>query len=195
MSTNRVSPTAGWVDTSKLPKGPNGRSLCRQCGQEVPKGKRSFCGQECVDAWVVKTNPTRMREVVFKRDKGVCALCGTDTIEWERVVRAEWARIKQGRTFEDRQAQQRFRETYPAFFSHRTSYWDADHIVPVVEGGGECSTENIRTLCIPCHKQVTRELAARRAEARRPDRDARRAQATEQQRIERELAIGKVRLF
>lgn len=40
--------------------------------------------------------------------------------------------------------------------------WDIDHIVPVVEGGGQCGLENLRTLCHPCHKQVTRELAARR---------------------------------
>ena len=49
---------------------------------------------------------------------------------------------------------------------HRT-LWDMDHIVPVVEGGGECDLDNLRTLCIWCHKRVTAELAARRAEERR----------------------------
>jgi 5-methylcytosine-specific restriction endonuclease McrA len=47
------------------------------------------------------------------------------------------------------------------------SFWEADHVVPVVEGGGGCRLENLRTLCVPCHKRVTRALAARRAEARR----------------------------
>lgn len=48
--------------------------------------------------------------------------------------------------------------------------WDMDHIVPVSEGGGACGLENLRTLCLPCHKQHTAELAAKRAEARRgPD--------------------------
>jgi hypothetical protein len=31
----------------------------------------------------------------------------------------------------------------------------------VVEGGGECDLSNMRTLCQPCHKTVTRELHAR----------------------------------
>ena len=39
--------------------------------------------------------------------------------------------------------------------------WDADHIIPVVEGGGECDLSNIRTLCIPCHRKVTAELRKR----------------------------------
>jgi 5-methylcytosine-specific restriction endonuclease McrA len=32
------------------------------------------------------------------------------------------------------------------------SYWDADHIVPVHQGGGECGLDNYRTLCYRCHK-------------------------------------------
>lgn len=54
----------------------------------------------------------------------------------------------------------------------RSSGWDADHIVPVVEGGGECDLENYRTLCHPCHKIVTADLAARLAERRRVERRA-----------------------
>lgn len=33
--------------------------------------------------------------------------------------------------------------------------WDADHIIPVREGGGSCGLDNIQTLCIPCHKHKT----------------------------------------
>jgi hypothetical protein len=43
----------------------------------------------------------------------------------------------------------------------RKSLWDADHIVPVVEGGGECDLSNIRTLCLRCHRQVTQQLRQR----------------------------------
>jgi 5-methylcytosine-specific restriction endonuclease McrA len=49
----------------------------------------------------------------------------------------------------------------------RRSLWDADHIVPVVEGGGECDLENIRTLCLICHRRATRELRERRIQARK----------------------------
>lgn len=47
------------------------------------------------------------------------------------------------------------------------SWWDADHIKPVVEGGGLCGLENYRTLCVPCHKKESAALAARRAEKRK----------------------------
>jgi 5-methylcytosine-specific restriction endonuclease McrA len=43
----------------------------------------------------------------------------------------------------------------------RSSLWDADHIAPVAEGGGECDLSNIRTLCLKCHRKVTAELRQR----------------------------------
>ena len=43
----------------------------------------------------------------------------------------------------------------------RTSWWEADHILPVVEGG-DSGLDNIRTLCIPCHREVTKALRERR---------------------------------
>jgi 5-methylcytosine-specific restriction enzyme A len=171
VSTNRVSPDAGWVPTARLPKGPNGRALCRNCGTEVPRGRRSFCGDPCVEAWVVKTNPTRMRRVVFRRDHGVCAVCGFDTTQ----LSSEFQRLK---TWHEQ------RDWYAAngIPKGRREFWDADHVVPVVEGGGECGIENIRTLCLPCHRAETAKLMARRAERRRAER--------RQRTLERMAAAG-----
>jgi 5-methylcytosine-specific restriction endonuclease McrA len=45
-----------------------------------------------------------------------------------------------------------------------------DHTVPVIEGGGEAGLDNLRTLCQPCHKSVTADLAKRRAEQRRQEK-------------------------
>jgi 5-methylcytosine-specific restriction endonuclease McrA len=44
----------------------------------------------------------------------------------------------------------------------RRSLWDADHIVAVSEGGGECDLANLRTLCLKCHQRATAELRARK---------------------------------
>jgi len=55
-------------------------------------------------------------------------------------------------------------ETAPALeagITPRRSLWDADHIIPVVEGGGECDLENIRTLCLRCHRVATAQLHER----------------------------------
>lgn len=47
--------------------------------------------------------------------------------------------------------------------------WHMDHIIPVVEGGGCCGLDNLRTLCLWCHKEETADLASRRAlKARTP---------------------------
>lgn len=173
MSTNRVSKTAGWVDLKRHPKGPNGRGLCRQCEQEVPKGRRTFCSQDCVDRWTIKTSPSHVRALVFRRDKGVCALCGLDTVQWGKERTREWRALhpRSGEPFtmeyrEVSAAREAFRRQHPHFFTRQT-YWDADHIVPVVEGGGECDLDNYRTLCLPCHRQVTADLAKRRADRRK----------------------------
>lgn len=45
--------------------------------------------------------------------------------------------------------------------ANRKSLWDADHIVPVAEGGGECDLTNMRTLCVRCHREKTAELKKR----------------------------------
>ena len=48
----------------------------------------------------------------------------------------------------------------------RKHLWDADHIVPVAEGGGECDLSNMRTLCLRCHRAATAELRRRMKERR-----------------------------
>lgn len=44
-----------------------------------------------------------------------------------------------------------------------SQFWEADHITPVVEGGGQCGLENYRTLCVPCHRDVTKKLRKKMA--------------------------------
>lgn len=169
MSTNRVSPLAGRVDAKRLPRGPHGRALCRNCATEVPNGRRTFCGDACADDWAVRNSPSLMRQRVYQRDRGVCALCGIDSALLGKALQAEWRRLKLAATDQQRKARAEFRREHRWFFSRRT-YWDADHIVPVVEGGGECSLANIRTLCVPCHQRVTKDLTRRRASRRRQER-------------------------
>lgn len=44
--------------------------------------------------------------------------------------------------------------------------WQADHIVPVSEGGGECGLENYRTICTDHHHEVTAESRRRKKSAK-----------------------------
>ncbi len=144
----------GFAERGELPKGPNGRALCRWCGLEVPQGRLTFCSEYCVNEWRLRTDPGYLREQVFARDHGVCALCGAD-------AEAAWRHIRRLRGVGRLKALAEWGLTRMT----RKSLWDADHILPVSEGGGECDLENIRTVCLKCHRRLTAELRQRRRDA------------------------------
>lgn len=48
----------------------------------------------------------------------------------------------------------------------RKTFWDADHIIPIYKGGGECGLEGLRTLCVKCHKKHTAKQANARKKRR-----------------------------
>lgn len=137
MSTNRAK-AGGWVKRRRSP--------CRWCGAEVPRGRLTFCGLACVHEWRLRTDPGYLREQVFARDGGVCAQCGMDT----EALRKDKRKL-------DYAARKRFEKEWGS----RRNLWDADHIVPVAEGGGECDLSNMRTLCLHCHRAATADLRRR----------------------------------
>ncbi len=106
---------------------PHRKGLCRWCGGAVPKGRRSWCGDGCVNE-VLALYPSELRRGAELRDEGKCALCGA-----------------QG------------------------GAWEADHTVPLCEGGLNLLS-NIRTLCRACHLSETRALTARRVARRKAAR-------------------------
>lgn len=140
----------GFADKATLPRGKNGRTLCRWCNLEVPPRRQTFCSDYCVHEWRLRTDPGYLREQVFTRDRGVCALCAVD-------AHAAWFDLKRSR------GTQRLKllAHWGLKSVNRKTLWDADHIVPVVEGGGECDLDNIRTLCLLCHRRLTQELRQR----------------------------------
>ena len=149
MSTARTMP-GGFAAPGEARRG-----VCRWCSLEVPKPRRTFCSEFCVNEWKLRTDTGYLRDQVLARDKGVCAMCRIDTIAaWINLKRARWERRR------------------PMLIEwglkslNRRSLWDADHIVPVVNGGGECDLDNMRTLCLKCHRKVTAELRRNRSAAR-----------------------------
>lgn len=128
------------------------RGACRWCGAEVPKRRFTFCNDECVHQWKLRTDPGYLRAQVFLRDQGVCARCSVDT----EALRKD-----------KRKLDYRARKQFEKDWGLRQHLWDADHILPVVEGGGECDLGNMRTLCLKCHREVTAELRGRNSSRRR----------------------------
>jgi len=103
-----------------------------------------------VEEWKLRTDPGYLRNKVLERDQGVCAACGTDCL-------AAWGHLRRLRGA----ARLKLVQDWGINGRSRKSLWDADHVVPVVEGGGECDLANIRTLCLKCHRVATAELRGR----------------------------------
>jgi len=149
LKPSRTKP-GGWANVAELERGPDGRVLCRWCRSAVTKGRRTFCSDACVHEWRLRTDPVYLRDRVFERDKGVCAICGLDTVAQRRDLR----RL-------DFAARRRLLKELGLREGSRKSFWDADHIVPVAEGGGQCDLTNMRTLCLTCHRDATAALRER----------------------------------
>jgi 5-methylcytosine-specific restriction protein A len=103
-----------------------------------------------VHEWKLRTDPGYLREQVFERDKGICAICRVDT-------RAAYFELKRSRGTH----RERLLARWGLKKINRKSLWDADHVLPVAEGGGECDVGNLRTLCLACHRRATLELRKR----------------------------------
>ncbi len=178
MSNSRILKSAGEADERKLQKGPNGRNLCRWCGNEVSGRRRTFCSDECVHEHKIRSQPGYAKREIEKRDKGICCICGLDTAQVERLIEESiptqvptwsWKTAGGGkrarekyheqaeRMFRNKPVQRRFRR-WLGIPGHRSVLWDMDHILPVSKGGGECGLENLRTLCIWCHREETAKL-------------------------------------
>ncbi len=149
------------VWSTKRPLGPNGEKLCYNCLGPLPKGRPYNCSPACSERWRCRTSPSHLRFLLKQRDHGVCVLCGIDTIalrkQYQSLCRSGWST-------EENVAFAKAHGVPPGRRS--TDWWDADHIVPVIEGGGETGIENFRTLCIPCHQKVTKELRCRMKQRR-----------------------------
>jgi 5-methylcytosine-specific restriction protein A len=164
---------------------------CTWCRKKIPKSKtksRLWCGDKCVEAFKEANWPQHRRKSLEARDKGICAGCGVDTKEFAKLVKslrqlawdyglclmASWlgrpiASLANGkrpwRPWKYKACQCVF--CVAVREAQELAQWEADHILPVVEGGGLCGLDGYRTLCKLCHKKETAALAARRAERRR----------------------------
>lgn len=177
------------ADTKKRfpPKREDGTRQCVWCGKTRPDGAgwRTWCSDQCLEEYEILAMPSRVRVRVHMRDKGICAICGVDCDRLQRWIeslkRDPSMMFKTGKIDRFRaghfghwlgrhrsRALTLLGRLWGVSLSGRKTLWDADHIIPVAEGGGGCGLDNYRTLCRRCHKNETAALAARLA--RRPNK-------------------------
>ena len=165
-STSRISKAAGFTSGGR-------RKECRWCEGPIFPPRFSFCSDECVHEHRIRSDQGYARHQVFARDRGICKLCGLDTqrlrsiwTKWRhrpigpvQPIDADRWKVPGGiRLF------QLLGLSYPA---NRSTLWDMDHETPVIEGGGACGLDNLRTLCLWCHRVETAKLRQRMAAANR----------------------------
>ena len=129
---------------------------CRLCRCDLPlKRKNAWCGKACVNRWfILSGSVSDIRRALKKRDKEVCQICGLDCKLLKRIV--------------NKVLDKAFLLTLFGWSKGKIknpSLWEADHIIPLVEGGTHELT-NLRTVCIPCHAKETHGLTKRRTSGR-----------------------------
>ena len=148
---------------------------CRWCRKPLPSRRNSLCSDQCVHEYLIAYHTGYMRSLVYERDHGVCQSCGLDTDELARAREKVQKMPHRSRA----QIQAQTDATYllseefayknlPPWLAHKErSLWDADHIIPVAQGGIRLGLDNIRTLCVGCHQKVTKKFAQERAQQKR----------------------------
>ena len=145
------------IDKTLLPKTEEGFTCCRWCQKSVKPPRRTLCSPECEHELKLRVSGNYLRHCIYLRDKGICSICSIDTKktakfalsleETERNIFLKSLNISLKRKI--------FVKKFGG------SLWDGDHIIPVKDGGGCSSLENMRTLCIACHKIVTAQTGTR----------------------------------
>lgn len=170
--------------SAELPK-QKAKGLCRWCEKPVPKGSRTWCSEACLEEYKIRAWPGHARYRVEQRDKGVCELCGLSIHKIAASInRHSW---KLGNKEDARKFLSRLPGRMTRKWIHHNpeatwkgswwpavdprSLWQMDHRVPVAEGGGACGLDNLRTLCIWCHKKETARLRKRLSRKKRKQQE------------------------
>ncbi|XP_050756332.1 DNA annealing helicase and endonuclease ZRANB3 [Gymnogyps californianus] len=154
-----------------------GNPLCLSCQQptaQLEAGCQArawdtrFCSHACQDDFSIRSSQSYLRTKVFEIEHGVCQFCNQNAQELYLSVR-------------DAPKSQRKKLLESSWMSHlplgqlneiitnptEGQFWQVDHIKPVYSGGGQCSLENLQTLCTICHRQRTAKQAKERSQMKR----------------------------
>ncbi|XP_066543672.1 DNA annealing helicase and endonuclease ZRANB3 isoform X2 [Amia ocellicauda] len=154
-----------------------GTPLCLSCQQPCLQpgapGENSawdtrFCSHRCQEEFLVRSSQSYLRAKVLETEHGVCQQCGLDAQGlYQRVRDAPTTHRKEmlENTWLSQLSLSQLNEMIrsPA----EGQFWQADHIRPVFMGGGQCSLDNLQTLCTVCHRKRTAMQAKQRSQMKK----------------------------
>jgi len=100
---------------------------------------------------------------VFRRDKGICAICGIDCEAVRRELEAMG--VLANDAFQSFVRVNGFHNTRLWNGSRETrvySYWHVHHVKPIADGGEFLNLDNCQTICLHCHEGKTRQFNCRK---------------------------------
>lgn len=147
--------------------------LCAWCGGNLPTVaiqdgvECTYCSRECTEQGRLKRGgmyaSKQIRSMLYALEGGVCRKCNIDAHalytrirslhpaeRLNALINANWNLPKTSKSLERLLNNPK-----------EGDFWQADHIVPVAEGGGNCELDNLQTLCVPCHQTETEKLRSR----------------------------------
>jgi len=155
----------------------NGTPLCLLCQSPIVNALSNrlasrddvawhtrFCRRECREEYSLKRAETGyIRQELLVTEKGVCQLCGFGAHEFYTKVTLEKDLEKRSELIRASIFNDLKSHTKNRMVNKPTAgdFWQADHRLAVVEGGGQCDIGNFRTLCTVCHGKETKSLMER----------------------------------
>ncbi|OWM65249.1 hypothetical protein CDL15_Pgr008839 [Punica granatum] len=146
--------------------------LCKLC-QQPCRGRNArapeffedlFCNLACYEEYRLRTNRRFIRQELFQIEHGVCTNCQLDCHKLVKCLkplsmerRREYIKMEAPQLAHRKKLLEKLVNN-----PNEGNAWHADHILPVYRGGGECLLENMRTLCVACHYDVTAAQCAER---------------------------------
>ncbi|GMH18225.1 hypothetical protein Nepgr_020066 [Nepenthes gracilis] len=141
------------------------QSPCKSMNAKKPEFFEDlFCKLACYEEYRSRTSNRFLRQELFQIEHGICTNCLLDCHKLVEHIRP----------LPHANREEYVKRVAPNFANHKKllnkivcyptegNAWHADHFVPVFQGGGECKVENMRTLCVACHADVTAAQCAER---------------------------------
>ncbi|KAM9305114.1 DNA annealing helicase and endonuclease ZRANB3 [Gastrophryne carolinensis] len=153
------------VDNAGIPLCLHCQEPCSQIKDHSIAWDTRFCSQKCQDEFLIRSNQSYMRAKVFETEHGVCQQCCLNAHELYLSVRDAPKVQRKNLLASTWLAQLPLAQLNELIRNpSEGQFWQVDHIRPVYSGGGQCSLDNLQTLCTVCHKERTAQQAKERSQ-------------------------------